>query len=75
MLEREQEYYEAHREELREKYAGKEVVIAGETIVGIYDSVGKAWEETKKTIPAGSFLMKSIPEHPEDEVVALSPFV
>jgi hypothetical protein len=75
MLEREQEYYEQHREELRQKYAGKEVVISGETIIGVYDSVVKAYEEAKRTLPPGSFLMKSIPVNPEDEIVALSPFV
>jgi hypothetical protein len=75
MLEKEQEYYERHKEELREKYAGKEVVISGETVFGVYDSVGKAYEEAKRKLPPGSFMMKSIPVHPEDEIIALSPFV
>jgi hypothetical protein len=75
MLEREQKFYEEHKEELREKYAGKEVVISGETILGVYDSVVTAYEEAKKILPPGSFLMKSIPIHPEDEIIALSPFV
>jgi hypothetical protein len=75
MLEKEQEYYEKHREELREKYAGMEIVISGETILGAYPTVGEAYEEAKKTIPPGSFMIKSIPVHPEDEVIALSPFV
>jgi hypothetical protein len=75
MLEVEQEYYEKHREELREKYAGMEVVISGETVFGVYDSVGRAYEEAKKSLPPGSFLMKSIPVNPEDEIIALSPFV
>jgi hypothetical protein len=75
MLERELEYYEKHKEELRQKYAGMEVVISGETIIGAYDSVGKAYEEARKRLPPGSFLMKSIPVCPEDEVIALSPFV
>jgi hypothetical protein len=75
MLEQEQEYYEAHKEELRRKYAGKEVVITGETVFGVYDSVVEAYEEAKEKLSPGSFLMKSIPVHPEDEIVALSPFV
>jgi hypothetical protein len=54
MLEREQEYYEIHKEELRKKYAGKEIVISGESIFGIYDSVATAYEESKKTLPPGS---------------------
>jgi hypothetical protein len=74
MLEREQEYYETHKEGLREKYAGMEVVISGETILGVYDSVEKAYEEAKKALPPGSFLMKSIPVYPEEEIIALSPF-
>jgi hypothetical protein len=75
MLEQEQEYYEKHKEELQKRCAGKEVVIQGETIFGIYDSVGKAYEEAKAKLAPGSFLMKSVPEHPEDEIIALSPFV
>jgi hypothetical protein len=74
MLEKEQEFYERHREELREKYAGKEVVISGERIIGVYNSVGEAYEEAKKNLLPGSFLMKSIPVNAEDEIVALSPF-
>jgi hypothetical protein len=35
----------------------------------------KAYEEAKRTLPPGSFLMKSIPVNPEDEIVALSPLV
>jgi hypothetical protein len=74
MLEKEQEYYENHKEELREKYAGKEVVIAGETILGVYDTAGEAYKETRKTVPPGSFMIKTVPVHPEDEIVSLSPF-
>jgi hypothetical protein len=75
MLERERAYYEQHKEEIQTKYAGKEVVISGETIFGVYDSVGTAYEAAKAQFAPGSFLMKSVPEHPEDEVIALSPFV
>jgi hypothetical protein len=32
MLEKEQKYYEENREELRKKYAGKEVIIIGEAV-------------------------------------------
>jgi hypothetical protein len=73
-LETEQAFYEAHRDELRAKYAGKRVVIADDTILGIYETDREALQETVKTRPRGSFMVKYIPLDPKDEVVRLSPF-
>jgi hypothetical protein len=75
MLEKEQKYYEENREELRKKYAGKEVIIIGEAVFGAYDTVGDAYEQAKKIAAPGSFMIKSIPFNPDDEIIALSPFV
>jgi hypothetical protein len=73
-LETEQAFYEAHRDELRAKYAGKRVVIADNAILGIYKTDREALQETVKTRPRGSFMVKYIPLDPKDEVVRLSPF-
>ncbi|GHT84496.1 hypothetical protein FACS1894137_07610 [Spirochaetia bacterium] len=66
MLERETAFFEAHETELREKYLGKRVVIYQGQIIGVYDSDMEAFEETSKTITPGSFMIKYIPEAPEE---------
>jgi hypothetical protein len=73
MLEKETAYYEAHRAELRAKYAGKRVVIAKDKILGIYDSDREAMRETVKILPRGSFMVKFIPVDPRKEVIRISP--
>jgi hypothetical protein len=71
MLERETAYYEIHRTVLREKYAGKRVVIADDQILGIYDSDREALSVTSKTRPIGTFMVKYIPNDPDDEFLFL----
>jgi hypothetical protein len=75
MFEREQKYYEEHREQLRDKYLGRHIVIYGEEVIGVYDTVGEAYRETAKTLRPGSFMIKEIRGGLEDEVISLSPFV
>ncbi|MDR2542303.1 MAG: DUF5678 domain-containing protein [Treponema sp.] len=75
MFEKELQFYNTNKEQLREKYHGKHVVIAGEQVIGIYDDAGTAYKETAKTIPPGSFMIREIPENTEDEVQYLSPFL
>ncbi|MDR0322463.1 MAG: hypothetical protein LBI28_13265 [Treponema sp.] len=72
-LEKEQAFYEANKVELRSKYAGKRVVIASNKILGVYDSDREAMQETAKTLPRGSFMVKYIPENPQKEKIRLSP--
>jgi hypothetical protein len=73
-LESEQAFYKAHKDELRAEFAGKRVVIADNTVLGVYETDREALQETVKTRPRGSFMVKFIPLNPKDEVVRLSPF-
>ncbi|GHV40716.1 hypothetical protein AGMMS49546_15160 [Spirochaetia bacterium] len=66
MLEKETLFFEAHEAELREKYLGKRVVIYQDKILGVYDSDREALNETSKTMSPGSFMIKYIPENPEE---------
>jgi hypothetical protein len=75
MLEREQAFYEAHRDELRAKYAGKRVVIVEDQVLGFYDTDGEAWDETIKTRQAGSFMIKYIPLNPAEETLYIAPAI
>jgi hypothetical protein len=68
MLEKETAYYEANKVELRQKYAGKRVVIADDQVLGVFNSDREAYDETLKTRVRKSFMIKYIPVNPEDEI-------
>ena len=69
MFEAENQFYEENREFLREKYLGKAIVIIGETIIGAYDNIGKAYKETLKTRKPGTFCLKNIPVDPDEAYI------
>jgi len=71
-LDAEWDFYQKNRDELLEKYRGKYVVISGDKVIAGYDDENKAYYETVKTIPLGSFMIHFIEE--EEEVYQLSPF-
>jgi hypothetical protein len=67
MFEAENQFYQANRETLREKYVGKRVVIVKDKILGVYDSDAEAIAETSKTMELGKFCVKYIPVNPAEE--------
>jgi len=75
MFERELQYYNSHKEQLRGKYQGKHIVIVEDEVIGVYNDAGTAYTEISKNIPPGSFMIREIPENIEDEVQYLSPFL
>jgi hypothetical protein len=68
MLDREQAYFEAHKDELREKYLGKRIVIAGEELKGVYDTDAEAYAAAVKTMKPGSFMIKPVTRTDEEAV-------
>jgi hypothetical protein len=72
MLEKEWNFYEGHHNELVEKYLNKFVVISGDRVVAAYDNEKKAYHDTVKAIPLGSFMIHRVTE--PEEVLRLSPF-
>jgi hypothetical protein len=52
---------------------GKRVVIADDQVLGVYDTDREALQETVKTRPCGSFMVKYIPIDPGKETIRLSP--
>jgi uridylate kinase len=62
MLDREQAYYEAHKEELLEKYTGKKIIIAEDSIKGVYDTDGQAYRAAVQTmkLESGTFMIKDV---------------
>ncbi|GHV45561.1 hypothetical protein AGMMS50268_25180 [Spirochaetia bacterium] len=64
MYEQETTFYEANKVQLRQKYLGKELVIVGDKIIGVYDDLDTAVDETEKIRPLGTFCVKSVPVDP-----------
>jgi hypothetical protein len=71
MLEREFEFYENNKSEIREKYIGKRVVIVGEQIIAAYDNMEEAYQETIKAYTPGTFMIHDVPLNIEDEIAHL----
>jgi hypothetical protein len=75
MLEKEQAFYETHRDEIRANYIGKEVVLTADRIIGAYDDVGEAYDEAIKVAKLGHFMIKYIPEDPTKETIHIIPTI
>lgn len=58
MLDKEFKYYLDNQIELVKKYNGKFIVIVGNVVVGVYDSEGEAFLESKKKYEIGTFLIQ-----------------
>jgi hypothetical protein len=72
MFEQENRFYEENKESLREKYPEKEVVIVQDKIIGVYDTLGDAYEESVKTMTPGTFCIMHIYEdlnRPIDQIL------
>ena len=74
MLEREFEFYENNKLEIREKYLGKQIIIVGNEIIGAYNEIEEAYNEAIKIYPPGTFMIHDVPVNIEDEIIHLSPF-
>jgi hypothetical protein len=57
-LQKEFDYFLAHQQELAQKYAGKVLVIKGQTVIGVFDTELEAIQETSKTHELGTFLVQ-----------------
>jgi hypothetical protein len=69
MFETENRYYEEHKQELREKYLNKHVVIQGTEIKGVYDNDADAFSTSIKTMKPGTFVIKCIKATDEEEII------
>jgi hypothetical protein len=68
MLEKEQAYFEAHKDEIRAKYAGKRILIAGEEIKGAYETDAEAYAAAVKTMKPGSFMIKPVTKTDQEAI-------
>lgn len=68
MFELENKYYNEHKEEYREKYLGKHIVIYGTELKGVYDNDGDAFNESVKTMKPGTFMIKIVTATDEEAI-------
>ena len=59
-LKKEFEYYLAHQDEFVRQYNGKVIVLKDQQVLGVYDDVRDAVEETQKVHKAGTFLVQRV---------------
>ncbi len=57
-LEKEFQWYLENQKKLAEEYNGKVIVIKNCTVIGVFDSIGLAVEETSKEHEVGTFLVQ-----------------
>ena len=70
-LERENAFYEAHRDEFREKYYDKYLLITGEELYGVYDKFADAAKTALDNYEPGDFLIHKPSD--EDRIIEISP--
>ena len=73
MLEMENKFYMAHQAEFKEKYFDKWLVIAGESLWGVYDKVSDAAREAFQHFESEEFLIHRPAD--DDTVIEIRPFV
>ena len=53
-------YYFAHQTELKNRYAGKVLVIKQQKVIRVYESENVAFRESQKEFPSGAFLILKV---------------
>jgi hypothetical protein len=68
MLESEQKYFDEHKDELVEKYLDRFVLIKGEELVGVFNTVEEAISEGARRFGLSSFMVRQVSKEAEAEV-------
>ena len=73
MLEREDAFYTKHKDEFHEKYHDKWLVITGESLFGVYDTIAEAVETALPRFKPGEFMIR----RPADDgrVIEIGPII
>ena len=58
MLDKEYNFFKTHKEEFFSKYQGKYIVIANDSVSGVYNTLEEAMKEAQKTMKIGEFLVQ-----------------
>jgi hypothetical protein len=65
MFEKEFQYFLDHQDELVRDYDGKVLVLRGEQVVDVYDTIPEAYFESLKKYEPGSFMLQECIAGPE----------
>lgn len=60
MFESENKFFQTHRDELFRAYAGKFIVLQGDSVLGSYDSIDQAYAQSSLTMQPGTFAIKHV---------------
>jgi hypothetical protein len=69
MLDKEFQYYLDNQSDLVKQYDNNYIVIVGDKVVGNYDSIEKAYLESGKKYPLGTFLIQKCSPGDKDYTV------
>jgi hypothetical protein len=58
MLEKEFQYFVSHQKELVKQFKGKFLVIVGEKVIGVYNTIEDAYKESLEKYAAGTFFIQ-----------------
>jgi hypothetical protein len=72
-LERESAFYRAHQAEFREKYLDKWLVIAGESLYGVYDTLHSAAQDAFAHFEPGEFMIHTPAD--DGKVIEIGPII
>jgi hypothetical protein len=75
MLEQEEAFYQAHKPEIIAQYAGKELIIDGDRIIGSYNTPHEAYLAGCEALHKEQFMIKRVPKSINEKPKRLSPFV
>lgn len=73
MFEREYAFYEAHKAEFREKHLNKWLVIAGDSLLGVFDTPKDAFIAAGRRYKPGEFMLHRPAD--DDAVIEVGPLV
>lgn len=58
MLEKEFKYFVEHQQDLVKKYEGKFIVLVGEELIGVYDTIEDAYTKSAESHEPGTFFIQ-----------------
>jgi hypothetical protein len=73
IFEKELAYYKTHKDEFREKYLDKWLVIVGESLCGVYDSLPEAAKIAKEQFKPGEFMLRRPAD--DDRLIKIGPHI
>ena len=68
MLDKEYQYFLGNKKDLIKKYSGKFIVIKGEEVVGVYETLQEALKISAKAYSLGDFLIQHISDKEDDYI-------